>query len=293
MPRLMEKRFRNKINLWQGDGPAHALGRVLVNGHNGIGSLFIGIAQVNKAWAVGQQACGKYLFAHSVNGRNHIAVLCGGRGGVYKIGDRKFYGQGRHSLNGKDLVGVCPIEIIGDGFHKGRGLPGTADPLGGKFQTKICGGRVSGLTASSRPKVVVIWTIIFFLVIIIFKEIAETDAVLKRYEAIGFVVDNLDKTNLLKNIIMKAIFKDINTLIKEKKLNQTSQDPVRAEEISQILEPLIRRIIREELTRLIKAEPGTFYLNPDMPLYKDMEAILQQKAKGNIKLHSHDEVWGE
>ena len=92
---------------------------------------------------------------------------------------------------------------------------------------------------------------------------------------------------------MKAIFKDINTLIKEKKVNQTSQDPVRAEEISQILEPLIRRIIREELTRLIKAEPGTFYLNPDMPLYKDMEAILQQKAKGNIKLHSHDEVWGE
>ena len=58
MPRLMEKRFRNKINLWQGDGPAHALSRALVNGHNGIGSLFIGIALVNKVWAVGEQACG-------------------------------------------------------------------------------------------------------------------------------------------------------------------------------------------------------------------------------------------
>jgi|GEM_PF-2170927 len=57
-------------------------------------------------------------------------------------------------------------------------------------------------------------------------------------------------------------------------MNQTYQDPGRVEEISRILEPLIRRIIREELTRLVKAEPGTFYLDPDMPLYKDMEVIF-------------------
>ena len=76
-------------------------------------------------------------------------------------------------------------------------------------------------------------------------------------------------------------------------MTSTSQDPTGAEEISQILEPLIRRIIREELTRLVKAEPDTFYLNPDMPLYNDMEDIMQRKAKGSIKLHSHNEVWGE
>ena len=76
-------------------------------------------------------------------------------------------------------------------------------------------------------------------------------------------------------------------------MNQTYQDPGRVEEISRILEPLIRRIIREELTRLVKAEPGAFYLDPDMPLYKDMEDILQRKAKGRVKLHSHDEVWSE
>ena len=76
-------------------------------------------------------------------------------------------------------------------------------------------------------------------------------------------------------------------------MNQTYQDPGRAEEIAQILEPLIRRIIREELSRLVKAESGTFYLDPDMPLYKDMEDILQRKAKNQIKLHSHDEVWSE
>lgn len=76
-------------------------------------------------------------------------------------------------------------------------------------------------------------------------------------------------------------------------MDQLQHSPDQMEEITKILEPLIRRIIREELTRLVKAEPGTFYLDPDMPLYKDMEDILQRKAKGNIKLHSHDEVWGD
>lgn len=76
-------------------------------------------------------------------------------------------------------------------------------------------------------------------------------------------------------------------------MNQTYKDPGRAEEMTQILEPLIRRIIREELSRLVKAESGTFYLDPDMPIYKDMENILQRKAKGHVKLYSHDEAWGE
>ena len=76
-------------------------------------------------------------------------------------------------------------------------------------------------------------------------------------------------------------------------MNQTQQDLVQAEEIGKILEPLIRRVIREELTRIAKAEPGIFYLGPDTPIYKDMENIMQRKAQGNIKLHSHEEVWGE
>jgi len=76
-------------------------------------------------------------------------------------------------------------------------------------------------------------------------------------------------------------------------MNQTYQNSGQAEEISHILEPLIRRIIREELTRLVKTESGTFYLDPDMPLYNDMEDILQRKIKGRVKLHSHDEVWSE
>jgi hypothetical protein len=76
-------------------------------------------------------------------------------------------------------------------------------------------------------------------------------------------------------------------------MNQIHQNQERIEELGHILEPLIRRIIREELSRILKTAPGTFYLDPDMPLYKDMEEILQKKTKGQIKLHSHEEVWGE
>jgi hypothetical protein len=65
------------------------------------------------------------------------------------------------------------------------------------------------------------------------------------------------------------------------------------EEVAKILEPLIRRIIREELTRIAKKEPDMFYLDPQMPLYKDLEDIKQRKVQGHIKLHSHREVWGE
>ncbi len=64
-------------------------------------------------------------------------------------------------------------------------------------------------------------------------------------------------------------------------------------EIAKALEPLIRRVIREELKRIVKKEPDMFYLDPEMPLYKDMEEIKQRKAQGHIKLHSHEEVWGE
>ncbi len=76
-------------------------------------------------------------------------------------------------------------------------------------------------------------------------------------------------------------------------MNQIHQNKEQLKEISHILEPLIRKIIREELSRVIKATPDTFYLDPDMPLYNDMENILQKKTKGRIKLHSHEEVWGE
>ena len=65
------------------------------------------------------------------------------------------------------------------------------------------------------------------------------------------------------------------------------------EEITKAMEPLIRRIIREELARIVIKEPDIFYLDPEMPLYKDMEEIKQRKTQRRIKLHSHEEVWCE
>ena len=76
-------------------------------------------------------------------------------------------------------------------------------------------------------------------------------------------------------------------------MNQSQQFSANMEEIEKTLEPLIRRIIREELTRIVKKEPDIFYLDSEMPLYKDMEDIKQRKTKGHIKLHSHEEVWSE
>lgn len=59
------------------------------------------------------------------------------------------------------------------------------------------------------------------------------------------------------------------------------------------LEELIRTVVREELAWAMTREPKLFQLEPGMPLYQDMEAILQRKAQGHIKLYSHDEVWGD
>jgi len=58
------------------------------------------------------------------------------------------------------------------------------------------------------------------------------------------------------------------------------------EDITKAMEPLIRRIIREELARIVKKKPDMFYLNPEMPLYRDMEEIKQRKTQDRIKLQS-------
>jgi hypothetical protein len=68
---------------------------------------------------------------------------------------------------------------------------------------------------------------------------------------------------------------------------------ITVEELLNALEPLIRRVVREELAQIVVREPDIFYLEPDSPLYEDMVEILQQKERGEIKLYSHEEVWSE
>jgi len=74
---------------------------------------------------------------------------------------------------------------------------------------------------------------------------------------------------------------------------QNHQTPIKNEDISNILEPLIRRIVREELIRITQKRPDIFYIAPEMPLYKDMQDLKRRKTKGKIELFSHEEVWSE
>jgi vesicle coat complex subunit len=71
------------------------------------------------------------------------------------------------------------------------------------------------------------------------------------------------------------------------------QITLRMQDLLNALEPLIRRVVREELTTVRKNVVNTFYLDPDSPLYEDMEELYQRKAEGKIKLLSDEEVWDE
>lgn len=65
------------------------------------------------------------------------------------------------------------------------------------------------------------------------------------------------------------------------------------EELVAILEPLIRRIVREELEEFAIREPDTWFENPDSPLYESMIEIQKDREAGKIKLYTREEVWGE
>ena len=64
-------------------------------------------------------------------------------------------------------------------------------------------------------------------------------------------------------------------------------------ELTDLLEPLIRKVVREELAQVVARRPDTFYLKPGSPLRDDLVEILNRKQRGEIKLHSHAETWGE
>ena len=65
------------------------------------------------------------------------------------------------------------------------------------------------------------------------------------------------------------------------------------QELASLLEPMIRRIIREELIDFAQKNKEACYLNPNSELYRDLEDIAQRKISQQIKLYSHQEVWNE
>ena len=68
---------------------------------------------------------------------------------------------------------------------------------------------------------------------------------------------------------------------------------VHIDEMIDKLEPLLRRVVREELDRVIEEKGNIFHLEPEMPLHQDMEEILHRKNEGRIKLYSDEDVWNE
>ncbi|RLC14436.1 MAG: hypothetical protein DRI57_14450 [Deltaproteobacteria bacterium] len=72
-----------------------------------------------------------------------------------------------------------------------------------------------------------------------------------------------------------------------------SHATVSVEELVNILEPLIRRVVREELAEATEKKANIFYLEPNMPLYEDMLKIRESKKQKKTELYSHKEVWDE
>ena len=59
------------------------------------------------------------------------------------------------------------------------------------------------------------------------------------------------------------------------------------------LEPLIRKVVREELAQIVIRRHDVFYLRADAPLREDLVDILNRKEQGETRLYSQLKVWGE
>ena len=74
---------------------------------------------------------------------------------------------------------------------------------------------------------------------------------------------------------------------------KTRDADMNIQELAEALEPVIRRIIREELERLLAKSSEPFPLYPDSPLHGDLMALREERENGRLEFHSHEEVWGD
>lgn len=76
-------------------------------------------------------------------------------------------------------------------------------------------------------------------------------------------------------------------------IQPTPTEKISLQELSNVLEPLIRKIVREELAQITIRRPDVFYLKPDSPLRSDMEEILNRHRQGVTRMYARAEVWHE
>jgi len=63
------------------------------------------------------------------------------------------------------------------------------------------------------------------------------------------------------------------------------------EELIKALEPVMRRIIREELDVISTKQGCSFHIAPDSDLHRDMLELQERKKSGTLNFLSHNEVW--
>lgn len=66
---------------------------------------------------------------------------------------------------------------------------------------------------------------------------------------------------------------------------------ITVEELLKTLEPLVRRVVREELTEIMKPLSNVTYLTQESPLHQDMQDILTRKESKDLQFMTHEEVW--
>lgn len=75
-------------------------------------------------------------------------------------------------------------------------------------------------------------------------------------------------------------------------VNAVTLDEVTLDELLKALEPVMRRIIREELDVIATKQGDVFHLDPDSDLHRDMLELQERKESGTLNFLSHKEVWG-
>jgi len=72
---------------------------------------------------------------------------------------------------------------------------------------------------------------------------------------------------------------------------QTKSIPA-IEEFIRALEPVIRRVVREELNALVEQQrPEVFHLTPDSPLYDDLTELKEQNERGGLEFIPQEEAY--
>ena len=59
----------------------------------------------------------------------------------------------------------------------------------------------------------------------------------------------------------------------------------------QQLEKLIRKVVHEELLEFASRRQGIWEWHEESPLHEDMVNISERRKKGELKFHTHEEVW--